>query len=106
MSDKHHSVYRLRNHPNRVFTLQASISKQDQDETVITAQISEEGKPPFTYVVEFTEEFVASKANFDGEMYLHTAVSVMQSQIESLRHRNTRLRVHRASGLIETSPLS
>lgn len=105
MSHKHQTVYRLRNHPGRSFTIDASVSKEGKDGTTVTAQIAEGEGAPFTYVVEFTEEFISSKADFDGEMYLHTAVSVIQSQIESLKHRSTKLRVHRASGLIETSPL-
>jgi hypothetical protein len=102
---QHQTVYKLRNHPARAFTIDASITHADSDGAVITAQVTEQGKEAFTYVVEFSDGFTATKGNFDGEMYLHTAISVVQSQIESLRHGSTRLRVHRASGLIETSPL-
>lgn len=100
------TVYRLRNHPNRAFTIDASTTAEDAEGATIIAQVQEAGRPPFTYLVEFSEGFTATKKNFDGEMYLHTAISVVQSQIESLQHRSTRLRVHRASGLIETKPLN
>lgn len=102
---QHKTVYTLRNHPNRSFTIDAEVSQARPDGATITAQVQESGREPFTYVVEFSGAFTSTKGNFDGEMYLHTAISVMQSQIESLQHRSTRLRVHRASGLIETSPL-
>lgn len=104
---QHQTVYKLRNHPGRAFTIDASVTKQGADGASITAQIAEMGgKEPFIYVVEFSGGFASTKPNFDGEMYLHTAISVMRSQLESLQHRSTRLRVHRASGLIETSPLN
>lgn len=106
MSHQHQTVYRLRNHPGRLFTIDASVTREGKDGTAITAQIAETGKAPFTYLVEFGGEFIASKEDFDAEMFLHTAISVVQSQIESLRHSPTRLRVHHASGLIETTPLS
>jgi hypothetical protein len=101
----HQTVYKLRNHPNRAFTIDAAIGAVDAKGAKVTAQIHEAGGQPFTFVVEFSEGFVSTKGNFDGEMYLHTAISVMQSQLESLQHRSTLLRVHRASGLIETEPL-
>jgi hypothetical protein len=105
MSHQHQTVYRLRNHPDRCFSIDASVSSHSPRDTVVTAQISEGGQPPFTYVVEFAGDFVASKQDFDAEMFLHTAISVVQSQLESFRHGSTRLKVHRASGLIDTSPL-
>lgn len=103
----HRTEYKLRNHPQRVFDIDASLSKEGKDGTSVTAQVQERraGSEPFTYLVEFSDAFIATKPDFDGEMYLHTAISVIQSQIESHLHRSTRLRVHRASGLIETSPL-
>ena len=102
---RHQTVYKLRNHPNRVFEIDASVTESGPGGATITAHITEAGKEPFTYRVEFGHEFTASKANFDAEMYLHTAISVMQSQIESHKHRSTLLRVHRGSGLIDTEPL-
>lgn len=101
----HKTEYKLRNHPHRVFDIDASVTQEGKDGTTITAQVCERGKEPFTYVVEFSEGFIATKPDFDGEMFLHTAISVIQSQVESHLHRSTRLRVHRASGLIETTPL-
>jgi hypothetical protein len=102
---RHQTAYKLRNHPHRVFQIDASVGKADAKGATITAQISEGDKPPFTYVVDFGGEFVATKSNFDGEMYLHTAISLICSQIESHQHRSTRIRVHRASGLMDTEPL-
>lgn len=101
----HQTVYKLRNHPGRAFSIDAAVTKVGEGGATITARVAEHGKTPFTYVVEFSEGFTSTKSNFDGEMYLHTAISVVQSQIESLQHRSTLLRVHHASGLIETSPL-
>jgi hypothetical protein len=100
------TVYKLRNHPQRAFRIEAAVEAAGNSGATVTATVREGDGEPFTYVVEFSGEFVASKSNFDPEMYLHTAISVVQSQLESLKHGSTLLRVHRASGLIETSPLS
>lgn len=102
---RHQTVYKLRNHPERAFHIDASVAQAGPGGATITAQVTEEGKKPFTFQVEFEGEFTSTKEGFDGEMYLHTAISVMQSQIESHQHRSTLLRVHRGSGLIDTRPL-
>lgn len=104
----HETVYALRNHPNRKFSIQASLDKASKggaDGASVTGEIREGEGEPFTYVVRFEDEFTSTKANFDEEMYLLTAISLMQSQIESHKHRSTLLRVHRDSGLIHTEPL-
>lgn len=100
------SVYKLRNHPERQFSIDASVERADGDGATIVAEVREAGRPPFTYKVEFSGPFVETKKDFDAEMYLHTALSVVYSQIESLRHVPTLLRVQAASGLVLTEPLS
>lgn len=102
----HQTVYKLRNHPGRAFAIEASVTEERADGALITAKIQEQGKSQsFTYVVEFGGAFTESKPHFTGEMYLHTALSLVQSQIESLQHRSTKMRVFRTSGLTETTPL-
>ncbi len=104
----HETVYALRNHPDRKFSIKATLdkgSKGGEAGASITGEIREGEGDPFTYVVQFEGEFTSTKADFDEEMYLLTAVSVMQSQIESHKHRGTLLKVHRDSGLIHTEPL-
>lgn len=100
--------YSLRNDSQEVFDIKAEVTKEyDSGDkgAEITARISHPAKKPFTYVVTFGGDFVKTKKNFTPEMYLHTAVSIVESQIESKRHVDTMLRVHRDSGLTETSPL-
>lgn len=102
----HQTVYKLRNHPERSFSINAAIERAGQDGATIVAEIQEGRREPFTYKVEFSGPFVETKKDFDGEMYLHTALSLVCSQIESLRHVPTLLRVRSASGLVQTEPLS
>ncbi len=103
----HQTVYKLRNHPARKFSIAASVTEERADGAVISATIKEEGKSAeFTYVVEFGGAFTETKRHFTGEMYLHTALSLMQSQLESLKHRSTLMKVYRTSGLTETAPLN
>lgn len=104
----HQSVYTMRNYPQRQFTINAELDKGSKSGTSgasVTGQIQEGSGDPFTYVVQFSDEFTSTKSNFNDEMYLLTAVSVMQSQIESHQHSGTLLRIHRDSGLIHTEPL-
>ena len=100
--------YSLRNDSKEVFSIQAEVTKEykkgDQG-AEITAKISHPDHEPFTYVVEFSGDFVKTKKNFTPEMYLHTAISIVESQIESKKYVNTQLRVHKHSGLTETAPL-
>lgn len=100
--------YSLRNDAQEVFTIEAFVSKSNKsgDEGAeITAKISHPTVDPFTFVVEFGGEFVKTKANFTPEMFLHTAISIVESQIESKKYLDTRLKVHKDSGLTETSRL-
>lgn len=104
---QHSTLYKLRNQPLRSFTISLRLQEESAEKVAIAAHIKDQVHGnTFDYRVEFSSDFIASKTNFDGEMYLHTALSVVQSQIESLQHRDTLLSVHRGSGLIETSPLS
>lgn len=105
--ERHQTTYSLRNEPERVFTINAGVADSDSqgDGASIEAEIREADGDPFNYVVDFSDEFVATKTNFTPEMFLHTAISIICAQIESHQHRPTRLRVHRDSGLIETEAL-
>ncbi|MFA5504340.1 MAG: hypothetical protein WC314_01305 [Vulcanimicrobiota bacterium] len=101
-------IYKLRNHPGEVFTIRAQVTKENPTGDLgaeITATITHLDKRPFRYVVEFGGDFVKTKKNFTPEMFLHTAVSIVESQIESQKHEDTRLRVYKDSGLTETFPL-
>lgn len=102
----HQTVYQLRNHPARRFLIEASVVEKRSDGALISATIKEDGRPnPFTYRVDFGGAFTETKTHFSGEMYLHTALSLICSQLESLQHRSTLMKVHKASGLTETTPL-
>lgn len=103
---KHQTLYRLRNHPQRAFAIEAEVRQHDPSQAVIAATIREGEGPPFLFEVEFGGPFLATKEHFTDEMLLHTALSIVTSQLESLQHRPTRLRVHQASGLIHTEPLA
>ncbi len=99
--------YPLRNHQDRTFTIDARVADKAEDGSrlAVQAEITEVGKDPFIYLVEFSDPFIATKANFTDEMFLHTAVAIMEAQLESLLHRSTILRIHRESGLIDTEPM-
>lgn len=98
--------YSLRNQPQRTFAISSKVEHADSEGAAIVAEIREGAKTPFTYRVEFSGAFTSTKGDFDAEMYLQTALSLIRSQLESLRHQSTLLRVHRASGLVETQPLA
>jgi hypothetical protein len=109
MSTRHQTQYSLRNDKSQTFQIDAEITrsgKRGDEGAEVTAKIQPFQGLPFTFVVEFGGEFVQTKQNFTPEMYLHTASSIVQSQIESKRYRDTLLRVHKHSGLTETSPLA
>ena len=97
--------YTLRNHPERRFEISSKVEQADTQGAVVVAEIREGANSPFIYRVEFSGEFTSTKENFDAEMYLYTALSLVLSQLESLRHSPTLLRVHHASGLVHTEPL-
>lgn len=101
--DTHEKVYSMRNYPQRKFQIKATFSKGKGDTVAaVSADIREGEGDPFRYIVEFAGEFTSTKSDFTDEMYLLTAVSVMESQIESHKHVGTLLRIHRDSGLIHT----
>jgi hypothetical protein len=100
--------YSLRNDSKEVFTIKAEVTEEYEtgaQGATITAKISHQTIKPFTFVVEFGGDFVKTKSNFTPEMYLHTAISIVESQIESKKYVDTRLKVSKDSGLTETSPL-
>ena len=108
MSTTHQTQYSLRNDKSDTFQISAGVSKSyssGEQGAEITADVCHPTHGEFKYVVEFGGEFTKTKMNFTPEMYLHTAISIVQSQIESKKYVDTRLRVHRDSGLTETSPL-
>ena len=109
MAATHETQYRLRNDKQSVYQIEASVTKSGKsglDGAEITGTIQSPGGSKFTYLVEFGGDFVVTKENFTPEMFLHTAISIMESQIESKRHVDTWLQVYRHSGLTETRPLS
>ncbi len=109
MAATHETQYRLRNDKQSVYQIEASVTKSGKsglDGAEVTGVIKAPTGATFTYLVEFGGDFVVTKENFTPEMFLHTAISIMQSQIESKRHSDTWLHVHRHSGLTETRPLS
>lgn len=109
MATLHKTQYSLRNDKAQVFHIQAEVTRSyaagDQG-AEITALIERPRGEPFRYIVEFGGEFTKSKKNFTPEMYLHTAISIVCSQLESQRYYDTKLSVHRDSGLTETEPLN
>lgn len=108
MGTSHNLEYRLRNSPAETFQIKAQVTKSGKsglDGAQITSDIQYSGGRSFRFVVEFGGDFVSSKENFTPEMFLHTAVSIVCSQLESKRYQDTLLRVHSHSGLTQTSPL-
>ena len=108
MSISHQKSYSLRNDSKQTFKIEAEVTrsgKSGDEGAEIEARITGPGEQSFKFVVEFGGDFVETKANFSPEMYLHTALSIVESQIESKRYRDTFLQVHRHSGLTATMPL-
>ena len=98
--------YTLRNQPQRKFAISSKVEHADSQGAVVVAEIQEGANDPFLYRVEFSGDFTSTKEDFDADMYLQTALSLVRSQLESLRHRPTLLRVQHASGLVHTEPLA
>ncbi len=97
--------YQLRNDKSAAFKIEARGEGGGQSGATVRARIESEAGDAFTYEVVFKGDFVKTKADFTEEMYVLTALSVVQSQLESMVHQDTRLVVEQASGLITTSPL-
>lgn len=100
----HQAEHRLRNEPLRRFAIQAAPHAHGPEGTVIRAQVTGPDGDVFRYEIAFGGDYIATKAHFDAEMYLHMALSLVRGQIESHEHGDTRLSVHRESGLIESEP--
>lgn len=108
MHTSHTTQYSLRNSPTDIFEIAAGVTKSGKsglDGAQVTADIKHVSGHSFRYVVEFGGDFVASKENFTPEMFLHTAISIVQSQVESKRYSDTLIKVHAHSGLMETNSL-
>jgi len=108
MANEYETQYRLRNDAKQLFTIKARVTRSGKsglEGAEITAHIEHISGRSFTYVVDFGGEFVETKENFTPEMFLHTAVSIVEAQIESKKYRDTLLQVHCHSGLTQTSPL-
>lgn len=98
------SQYRLRNEPQKTFSVEASAEGAGASGSVVRATVTRYDGLCFHYEIVFEGEFSASKPNFTEEMYLETALSIVHSQIESHVHRDTRMSVHEESGLMRTEP--
>lgn len=105
MGMNHRKNYSLRNDPSVSFEIEARVTQSGRsglDGAQITSDIKGVNGGAFRVVVEFGGEFVATKENFTPEMFLHTAISIVESQLESKRYRDTLLKVHSHSGLTQT----
>ena len=108
MAATYEKQYSLRNESAQLFTIHAEVTRSGKsglDGAEITAKIEHVSGKSFTYVVDFSGEFVETKENFTPEMFLHTAISIMEAQLESKKYFDTHIAVHRHSGLSDTRPL-
>lgn len=94
--------YCLRNQRDQRYLIEAEASGCGAEGCRVKALITAPDGRAFRYEVCFEGEFAATKPGFDEEMYLHTALSIVQGQIESHVHEDTRIRVSSASGLLHT----
>ena len=100
----HVHEYRLRNHPDRCFRVEAASHTPATGGALVRALVTAPEGQSFRYELVFEGDFVATKANLDAEAWLHTALSLVEGQIESGVHRDTRFRTLRTSGLTRTEP--
>lgn len=96
--------YRLRNEPEKHFSIEAHAKGNGKKGSVIKALVKRYDEREFRYEVRFGGPFVETKDNFTAEMYLETALNVVRSQIESHRHEDTLILLEEASGLMESKP--
>lgn len=102
----HRTEFRLRNEPLRRFQVEASAKGHGPEGSVVKALVtSPEGKQ-FRMEIRFGGDYVATKPNFEEEDYLHASMSLIRGQIESHDHRDFRLSVTQASGLVRSEPAS
>lgn len=100
----HRTEHRLRNETHRRFAVEAAAHAQGADGTVVRALVTDPEGRTFRFEVRFAGEYAASKPDFDEEMFLHMALSVVRGQIESHEHRDTRISITRESGLMDSEP--
>jgi hypothetical protein len=98
----HQSLYKLRNTPSIRFSIEAETVHFGEDGAVVHARIRRNDGVRFGYEVCFSREYCHTKPRFDGESYLHTALSVVHSQLESHIHRDTRITLQVNSGMPRT----
>ena len=96
--------YRLRNEPEKHFSIQAKAEGSGKKGSVVRALIKRYDEREFRYEVRFTGPFTETKDNFSADMYLETALNVIRSQLESHRHEDTVIVLEDASGLMHSSP--
>jgi len=94
--------YRLRNQPEISFSVRATCTGGGTEGAVARAHVCRVDGLKFRYEVRFQGEFCATKANFDDEMYLETALSLIKSQIESHRYEDSQIVVEVNSGMPRT----
>ncbi len=94
--------YRLRNEPEKHFQIAAEAQGAGSQGSVVKATIERYDERVFHYEVRFGGPFAETKANFNEEMYLETALSIICSQLESHIHEDTLLFLEEASGLMQT----
>lgn len=99
-----HEEYRLRNEPELRFAIVASGRGSGAGGSVVRARITDPQGRDFRYEVVFEGGYAAARPDFDAAMFLLTGISVVQAQIESYEHQDTRIRISRPSGLMETEP--
>lgn len=100
----HQAEHRLRNEPLRRYAIQAAPHSHGPDGTVIRAHVTGPDGNTFRYEVVFGGDYIATKRDFDAEMYLHMALSIVRGQIESHEHGDTRIAITRESGLMDSQP--
>ena len=100
----HVHEYRLRNQPDRRFRIEASSRVDGSGAGLVRALVTAPEGSSFRYELVFEGDFTSTKACFDAEAFLHTALSLVEGQIESGVHRDTRFRTVRTSGLTLTEP--
>lgn len=97
----HHVIpsnqYHLRNQPDVKFTLDFATLRIQ--ESWVTRATIKRNDQVFRYEVVFSGDFIATKENFTAKMYEDTAVSLIRSQLESLRFVDSRITLRAASGL-------
>ena len=95
--------YRLRNEPEKQFSIDASAKGSGKKGSVIKALVKRYDEREFRYEVRFGGPFTETKDNFTADMYLETALNVVRSQIESHRHEDTLIVLEEASGLMDST---